>query len=296
MLPNHDGGRAALAGLLLAVGVAAALGGSAHTPPSASPTHDEVKGSAYWRQLARHATSEADALSAIGKGLAADRRHLYAWHWLLKLARRAVRADAGAWPVHLLPEPSAWAESDNGSFWHLRAALLAEQLAALPADARVPLLRAELGTVWRGHERQGASEARWAYHEHLLARLALAAPELLAGELRALGKFGSAQPDCARCARCALGPTAALRGAADGRADAAWRALARALVACDAPRAGMYAEFAARGAAAGVDVVAACDAEGSGGGDAAGEEALRARHVADALYQLADSIATHHPS
>jgi len=227
-------------------------GGAAHAP-SEHPTHDEVKGGAYWRQLAACARTDDDALASIKRGLAADRRHLYAWRWLLKLVVRHVRATGGRWPEHILPAPAHWAESDNGSFWHLRAVVLAEQLRLLPGeDERRAALEAELALVWRGHWKQGASEARWTYHRHLLELLcARGAP--LNDERERMRAFVDAHPELAavvRYAICALRPGA---GGAGGTAGAdyarldAWLELVDALADADAPRARLYADLAADG-------------------------------------------------
>lgn len=232
----------------LAVAAACAHGSAARATPSLNPTHDEVKGGAYWRQLAAAARSEDEALSSIRRGLAADRRHLYAWHWLLKLVLRHVRASGGRWPDRILPAPASWAESDNGSFWHLRAAVLAEQLRLLPgAEAQAAALGEELALVWCGHWKQGGSESRWTYHRHLLELLAARkAVRELDGERESLRGFVAAFPEHAAVVRYALD---ALRPSAAG-ADreervAAWLELVEALRECDPFRAGLYAELAA---------------------------------------------------
>lgn len=243
------GGRAII---LLAVGTATAH--EAHAPgprtaPRPGPTHDEVKGGAYWKQLAkRHAASEDEALACIQRGLAADRRHLYAWHWLLKLVLRHVRAADGRWPDRILPSPSSWAESDNGSFWHLRAVVLAEQLRLLPnAECQHAALVEELALVWCGHWKQGASESRWTYHRHLLELLsARGATRELDNERESLSEFIAASPEHAAVARYALGVLRPARATGDQARASAWLELVDALEhECDPLRAGLYRDLAA---------------------------------------------------
>jgi hypothetical protein len=217
--------------------------GASRVAPS-GPTHDEVKSSGFWRQLARQTSTEQEALAHIQRGLAADRRHLYAWHWLLKLVLRHVRSTGGEWPGNILPEPSHWAESDNGSFWHLRAVVLAEQLRRpQPEQQRLQLLLAELSVVWTGHWKQGASEARWTYHRHLL-ELVGAQRGSLESERANLHEFVVAFPEHAGLARFAL---EALRPGeqATVAAVAAWHELVDASRECDPLRTGMYRDLRA---------------------------------------------------
>ncbi|KAJ1619222.1 hypothetical protein T492DRAFT_1087353 [Pavlovales sp. CCMP2436] len=227
----------------------ALLTGAAHELASVvtrvgEPTHDEVKSSGYWKQLARQTATEQEALAHIQRGLAADRRHLYAWHWLLKLVLRHVRDTGGEWPGHMLPEPSHWAESDNGSFWHLRAVVLAEQLRrAQPEPQRLQLLHTELSVVWTGHWRQGSSEARWTYHRHLL-ELVGAQLASLESERANLHEFVVAFPEHAGLARFTL---EALRPGEQAAmpAMAAWRELVDACQECDPCRSGTYRDLRA---------------------------------------------------
>lgn len=211
----------------------------AHAPGAHEPSVESVKDAAYWRALASRVSSESEAAQLISRALAADRRHMFAWHWLLKLVLEHARGNGGAWPTHLVGEPSTWVDSDNGGYWHLRAVAFQAGLRTLPADEAERAVRHELELLWRGHWRQGHSESRWSYHRQLLDALHRV-EACTAAEVWQCARFVEAHPELAHVARYMLRPPAHSDSRAERGASAA---LLEALCDADPMRRGMYRDW-----------------------------------------------------
>lgn len=152
-------------GVLMAATVGGGLG------PLNEPSWASVRSTSFWTELQRSGISDDKALQYVRRGIAADRRHMHAWRWLLQICLRHMRRVGPTWPSNAVDPPSSWVTSDNGSFWHLRAALLAQQLEMLGRDEQEELLREELVALESGLRVEPLSESRGTFYRHVCTTL-----------------------------------------------------------------------------------------------------------------------------